>query len=234
MVIVLLRTVILYTILLFVLRIMGKSELSKMSPFQLVILFMVAELAAIPIATTTLPIINGVVAIFSLLVLQVLISYLSLKSEKFKNFITGKPSILIENGKINDNELKKLRITLNDLLEQLRLGNAPSIADVDYAVMEANGDMSIIIKPDKRPLTPRDMNIVKQQENIPLVAISDGVLYRSTLERLNISENEFKSSLLTYGFTDYKDVYLAFYDEKKTLHVYNFSFETNQAAEVLS
>jgi len=213
---------------------MGKSELSKMSPFQLVILFMVAELAAIPIATTTIPLINGVVAIFTLLVLQVLISYISLKSEKFKNFITGKPSILIENGKINDNELKKQRITLNDLLEQLRLGNAPSISDVDYAVMEANGDMSIIIKPDKRPLTPSDMSMTKQQESIPLVVISDGALYESTLERLNISENELKSDLLTYGQTDYKKVYLAVYDENKKLHVYTLNHKTEQAAEVLS
>ena len=233
MIIVLLRTVILYSVLLFVIRVMGKSELSKMSPFQLVILFMLAELAAIPIATTTVPMINGLVAIFCLLALQVLISYLSLKSEKFKNFVSGKPTILIENGKINNEELKKLRITLNDLLKQLRLGNAPSISDVDYAVMEANGDMSIIVKPDKRPLTPSDMNMFKHQENIPLVAISDGVLYESALEKLNISENELKSDLLTCGQTDYKDVYLAIYDENKKLRVYTLNHNTKQASEIL-
>lgn len=229
LVIVLFRTFILYLIVLFAIRIMGKSGLSNMSPFQLVIIFMVAELAAIPIASTHVPIINGIVAIFSLLTLQALISYVSLKSEKFKNLVSGKPSILIENGKINNQELKKLRISLNELTEQLRLGGTPSLTDVDYAVMEANGQVSIIIKPDKRPLTPNDMNLTKKAENMPLVAISDGTLYENTLQKLNISENELKSDLLAYGLTDYKEVYLAVYDEKKTLHVYTLNHKTQTA-----
>ena len=149
MVIILIRTVVLYLIVLFTIRVMGKSELSKMSPFQLVVIFMIAELAAIPIESSTASLINGVIAIFTLLFLQVLISLISIKSETVKNFLNGKPSILIEKGEINEQELKNPRISINDLMEQLRIGNAPSLSDVEYAVMESNGELSIIPKADK-------------------------------------------------------------------------------------
>ena len=131
MAIVLIRTVILYLIVLFVIRIMGKGELSKMSPFQLIVVFMIAELASIPIESPDVSMITGVSAIFTLLFLQVLISFLSIKSEKFKTFFNGKPSVLIDNGELNLKELKALRITINDLMEQLRIGGSPSISDVD-------------------------------------------------------------------------------------------------------
>ncbi len=118
--IILIRTVILYMVILFVIRIMGKAELSKMSPFQLIVSFMIAELAAIPIESPDVSMITGVTAIFTLLFLQVFISFLSIKSERIKNIFSGTPSIIIDNGEINLKEMKKLRITTNDLLEQLR------------------------------------------------------------------------------------------------------------------
>ena len=133
MLIVAIRTFVLYIIVLIAVSIMGKSELSKMSPFQLVIVFMIAELAAMPIDDPSTSLINGVMAIFTLMLLQVLISFLSIKSEKFKNLVSGKPSILIEKGKLNIKELKKLRITSTDLLEQLRLANCPSLSDDRYS-----------------------------------------------------------------------------------------------------
>ena len=119
--IILIRTVILYMVILFVIRIMGKAELSKMSPFQLIVSFMIAELAAIPIESPDVSMITGVTAIFTLLFLQVFISFLSIKSERIKNIFSGTPSIIIDNGEINLKEMKKLRITTNDLLEQLPL-----------------------------------------------------------------------------------------------------------------
>lgn len=128
MLIVAIRTLIMYLVLLLAVRIMGKSELSKMSPFQLVIVFMIAELAAIPIDSADASLINGIIAITMLMFLQVLISFLSIKSESFKNFISGKPTMLIEKGKLNVKELTRQRISCTDLLEQLRLENCPSIS----------------------------------------------------------------------------------------------------------
>ncbi len=188
MFIILLRTVILYITVLITIRIMGKSELSKMSPFQLVVIFMIAELASIPIESPDVSIIKGMTAIFTLLFLQVLISYLSIKSESFKNFVSGKPSILIEHGKINQKEMKALRISINDLMEQLRIGNSPSIADVDYAVMESNGELSIIPKPGEKPLTIDDMKLPPGGNAMPLVIISDGHLYNSNLKTMGYDE----------------------------------------------
>lgn len=114
MLIVAIRTLIMYLVLLLAVRIMGKSELSKMSPFQLVIVFMIAELAAIPIDSADASLINGIIAITMLMFLQVLISFLSIKSESFKNFISGKPTMLIEKGKLNVKELTRQRISCTD------------------------------------------------------------------------------------------------------------------------
>lgn len=220
MLIIFIRTVILYIVVLFIITIMGKSELSKMSPFQMVIIFMIAELASIPIESPDVSIINGVTAIFTLLFLQVLISYLSIKSERFKRFINGRPSILIEKGKINENELKSLRISINDLMEQLRLANSPSLADVDYAVMEANGDLSVIPKFHKKPVTTGDLNLPVQESVMPLVIISDGYLYMNNLKNMGYDENMLRSHLLSLGIKNYEEVFVAFCDENRKMHVY--------------
>lgn len=218
---------------LFAIRIMGKSELSKLSPFQLVVLFMLAELASMPIENINLSLINGSTAIFTLMFLQVAISFFSLKSEKFKNFITGKPSVLIEDGKINEGELKKLRININDLTEQLRIKNAPSISDVSYAVMESNGDLSVILKPDKKPLTPSDMGIIKPNEIMPLVLICDGVLYTSNLKKIGWDEEYLNSLLLPMNIYSYKEVLVGFCDEQKKLHVYQPAEDGKISVEVI-
>lgn len=218
--IVAIRTLILYVLVLFAMRLMGKSELSKMSPFQLVIVFMIAELAAIPIDDPAVSLVNGVMAIFTLMFLQILISYLSIKSEGFKNFVTGKPSILIEKGKLNVKELRRLRITSTDLLEQLRLENCPSLADVQYAIMESNGQLTVIPKADAQPLKPRDMKLAVSEGGLPVILISDGNLYEKNLQFAGISENIFQQKLTAKGIHSYAEIFLAFCDENKKIHVY--------------
>ncbi len=220
MIIVFIRTLILYLVVLFTLRLMGKSELSKMSTFQMVVLFMIAELAFIPIDEPSSSLINGVMAIFTLLFLQVLLSYISIKNEKFKNFINGKPSVIIDKGTINVKEMQRLRITINDLFEQLRLGNCPSISDVEYAVMESNGELSIIAKTD--------------QEKLPLIVISDGTVYRENLKKSNTDYDTLLCMLQAKGINRIEQVFVAFYDGQSVLHVYpkpeakqNYSSEVN-------
>ena len=220
MLIILIRTVILYFVVLFVIRVMGKAELSKMDPFEMVLLFMIAELAAIPIESLDIPLFNGAAAIITLLFLEVVISFLSTKSQKFNNIVNGKPCIIIERGNINDKTLKDQRITIDDLMEQLRLKNFPSLADVDYAVLEANGDLSVIPKPDKAPLTPKDMNLPVSSQIMPMVLISDGVFYAKNLKALGKEENYLKKELSKVKITDYSQVFLCFYDESRQLHVY--------------
>lgn len=206
MLIVCVRTFILYVVVLFALRIMGKSELSKMSTFQMVVLFMIAELASIPIDSPSSSLINGAVAIFTLLFLQVLLSYVSIKNEKFKNFINGRPSIIIDKGMLNVKEMERLRITVNDLFEQLRIGNCPSITDVEYAVMESNGQLSIIAKTD--------------QEKLPLVVISDGTIYEENLSKAGIDYDTLMCMVEAKGITALNEVFVAFYDGNRMFHVY--------------
>lgn len=233
MLIVAIRTFVLYIIVLIAVRIMGKSELSKMSPFQLVIVFMIAELAAMPIDDPTTSLINGVMAIFTLMLLQVLIAFLSIKSEKFKNLVSGKPSILIEKGKLNIKELSKLRITSTDLLEQLRLENCPSLSNVEYAIMESNGQLTVIPKAEEKPLTPKDMGLTVNEGLLPMIVISDGTLYVKNLLIAGISEEMFKQKLAGAGISSYENIFLAFYDGNKVFHVYLHSESTKPfAAEV--
>lgn len=206
MIIVCIRTFILYLIVLFTLRVMGKSELSKLSTFQMVVLFMIAELASIPIDSPSSSLVNGTVAIFTLLFLQVLLSLISIKNEKFKNLINGKPSMIIDKGMINVKEMKRLRISINDLFEQLRIENCPSLNEVDYAVMESNGELSIIQK--------------KDQEKLPLILVNDGVIYETNLQISGISQESLTKMIKHKGIESISDVFVAFYDVNRVLHVY--------------
>ncbi len=232
MVLVLIRTVILYFLVLLTFRVMGKSELSEMSPFQLVIVFMIAELAAIPIESTSSSLLNGIAAIFALMFLQTLLSTIAIKCEWFKNFINGRPSILIEKGEINQKELRNLRITLNDLQEQLRIKDIYSFADVEFAIMESNGELSVIPKAGKRNVTISDMGIKENEIYLPLVIISDGTLYDGNLLKLNTDADKLKSILRRYDLHSYKDVFLAFTDDEKNLHIYVSDKKDNKAKEV--
>lgn len=206
MIIVFIRTALIYVFLLIAFRIMGKAELSKVSTFQMVVLFMIAELAAIPIDSPSASVINGLTAIFTLLFLEVLLSFISIKNEKLKNFIHGKPSLLIDKGMINVKEMERLRITINDLFEQLRIEDCPSISDVAYAVMESNGELSVIKK------TP--------PEKMPVILISDGILYEGNLEDAGIDDIILKSMLESKGIYDIQNVFVAFYDTAHQFHVY--------------
>ena len=219
MLIILIRTIVLYFIILFVMRVMGKAELSKMSPFQMIVSFMIAELAAMPIESPDISMISGVTAIFTLF-LQVLISLLSIKSERLKNLFSGSPSILIEKGKINKKEMKRLRLTISDLLEALRIGGSPSLSSVEYAVMESNGNLSIIQKAQEKPLTPADLSIAKSPESMPLVLISDGNFYPQNLQASGWTETQMDSELLARGVTSRSEVFFAFCDEQSRLHVF--------------
>lgn len=204
MLIVAIRTFIVYSTLLFTIRLMGKSELSKMSPFQLTVIFMIAELAAIPLDSIDASLINGLIAIFMLTFLQILFSFLCLKMEWFKNFISGKPTVIIEKGKLNIKELKKQRISITDLMEELRIKGCPSIEQIDYAIVETNGELSLVEKDD----------------SLSSIIVSDGNLYSENLKYSGLDYQSFQNKLRKAGITSIKDVFLVLCDEDKTLHIY--------------
>jgi len=219
MIIILIRTLILYAFVLISMRMMGPGELSQMQPFQMVIILMIAELAALPMEDTGLPLLNGFVAILGLLFAQVIISYINLKSEKARRIICGRPTILISKGSINEQELKRLRININDLMEQVRSKDYHNIADVEFAILETSGDLSIIPKPNKRLVTLEDMNLTPINEGLPVSLILDGHINIDNLRKINLSKEWLLSQLKAQGISSEKQVLLCYIDENKKLYI---------------
>ena len=206
------RALILYILVVIVMRIMGKRQIGQLQPFELVIAIMISELAAVPMQNTGIPLVYGIIPILTLLILQLLISYLSIKSIRFRALICGKPAILIEKGRIRESELRKEMYTLNDLLEQLRINNCPNVSDVEYAILETNGQLSVIPKSQKRPLTPEDMNIQPQAEGIVVDLIIDGRVLSNNLRIAGKDMQWLQTQLRSQHFTDPSEVFYACVD----------------------
>lgn len=178
------RAIILYIIVLIVMRMMGKREIGQLQPFELAISIMIADLASIPMTDVGIPITNGIIPILGLLVMHLLISLLNMKSIKFREIMCGKPAILIYRGKIDEKVLKKERFTVNELEERLRGNNIFHIGDVEYAILETSGQVTVIPKPEKRGTTPEDFNIIPEYEGIPYDLVIDGVVMKDNLRKL--------------------------------------------------
>ena len=178
------RAIVLYLIVLVVMRLMGKREIGQLQPFELAISIMIADLASIPMTEIGIPIFNGIVPILGLLVMHLILSLINLKSLKAREIICGKPSILIYRGKINEKELKKERFTINELEERLRGNNVVNLGDVEYAILETSGQVTVIPKPNKRNTTPEDFNIEPEYEGISYDLVVDGKVMYKNLEKI--------------------------------------------------
>ena len=178
------RAIVLYIIVLIVMRLMGKREIGQLQPFELAISIMIADLASLPMTETGVPISNGIIPILGLLVMHLVISMLNMKSTKIREIICGKPSILIFRGKVDEKVLKKERFTINELEERLRDNNIFNIGDVEYAVLETSGQVTVIPKPNKRPTTPEDFNMEPKYEGIPYDLVVDGKVMYKNLEKI--------------------------------------------------
>lgn len=209
MLIIVVRTFILFILIMIVMRIMGKRQIGQLQPFELVITILISELAAIPMQDLGIPLINGIVPIFVLMFAQIILSYISLKSEKARGIICGKPDIVIEDGKIIEKELSKLHFNLNDLIEQLRVKGFPDIKDVEIAILETEGQLSVIPKSSKRPVTPQDLNLRVKQEVLPITLIIDGEIVKENLSVAKMSEQDILNSLKGQGISDFKQILFA-------------------------
>lgn len=178
------RSIIIYVIVLIVMRVMGKREIGQMQPFELAISIMIADLASIPMADIGIPIFNGIIPILGLLVMHLIISVLNIKSSKMREIICGKPTILIYQGRIDELKMKKERFTLNELEEKLRSNNVMDIGDVEFAILETSGDISVIQKPNKRTTTPEDFNIMPDYEGIAYNLVVDGRVMTENLKKI--------------------------------------------------
>ena len=200
MLVIFVRSIILYIIILIVMRMMGKREIGQLQPFELVIAIMIADLASIPMTEGGVPISNGIVPILGLLVMHLAISAINMKSIKMREIICGKPSILIYRGRIDEKMLRKERFTINELEERLRGNNVNNIGDVEYAILETSGQLTVIQKPNKRNTIPEDFNIMPEYEGIAYDLVIDGKIMNENLKKINKDYNWLKKETLKFGF----------------------------------
>ncbi len=203
------RALILYTLVVVVMRVMGKRQVGEMQPYELVIAIMIAELAAVPMGDNGIPITNGIVAILMLLVAEVMLSVVSLHSEKAREIICGKPTILINDGRLVPEAMRESRVNLNDLMEQLRTKNYPDISDVAYAILETTGHISVIPKPQSAPPTAKDLGVAVPEFSLPITLVMDGELQLGDLKRTGITVDQLVEKAKAQGIHDLRNVFFA-------------------------
>lgn len=193
------RAILLYIIVLIVMRLMGKREIGQLQPFELAISIMIADLASIPMTDTGVPISNGIIPILGLLVMHLLISVINLKSMKAREIICGKPRILVYRGRIDEKALKKERFTINELEERLRGNNVVNLGDVEYAILETSGNITVIQKPEKRNTIPEDFNITPEYEGISYDLVVDGKVMDKNLKKLGKNYQWLKNQVAKFN-----------------------------------
>ena len=189
------RTVILYFLIMLGLRLMGKRQIGEMQPNELVVTLLISEIAAIPLQDTSQPILNGVVAIFMLVILEILISVISMKSLFMRKIMNGKSAVIIKNGVIDQQMMKSVRMTVLDLVELLRGQDVFDISTVAFAVLEVNGNLSVLLKSSEQPATAADLNVKKDKALLPLPVISDGKIIKESLEAIGTDEGAVRKML---------------------------------------
>lgn len=214
------RTLFMYFLVLIALRLMGKREIGKLSIFDLVVSIMMAEIAVFIIEDPEMAISRAIIPILTLMLTQIILSYITLKSKKIRDLVEGEPVILIANGKVKDEEMRKQRYTIDDLLTQLREKNIANIADVEFAILETSGKLSIFPKPSELPITKKDLGMdVEQYNGLPLPLVADGRVISKNLQKINKDFNWLHNQLLMHGYNNIKKIYFASIDHNGTLYI---------------
>lgn len=194
--IILLRTVIFYILTILAIRLMGKRQIGELEPAELVITIIISELATIPMQDREYPILNIIIAIISLISLEIFSSTISLKSRTAESVLAGRYNVIVENGVINQKEMKKTQLTVSELYEEIRQNGAMDINDVKFCILETSGKMSVLLKKDT------------VQNSIPYPLIVDGKILYENLLKANITEEQLLSEAHKQNAEDFDDVFL--------------------------
>lgn len=218
MIVSVIRTIILYLLIIIAMRIMGKRQIGELQTSELVITLLISDIAALPMQDTGQPLISGVVPILVLIMCEVLLSLGMLTRSKFRQLICGKPIIVINDGKIMQKEMRRLRISTEDLSEQLRQQNVFNIENVAYAIVETNGKLSVLQKPDYQTVTPKMLNKPQKDNGLQTVVISDGEICHYSLNVHSLSTDWVYDRLKERNI-DLKDVFIMTVDKNKTINI---------------
>ncbi len=213
MVIAFFRTIILYLLLIVGIRLLGKRQVGELEPAELVLTMILSDLAAVPMQDFGLPLVYGVVPIITLLCLTMILSVLTMRSVRLRAILCGKPSIVLRNGRLCQNEMRKVRMTVDELLEELRLQGITDLTTVKYAILETSGSLSVLLYEEHQPLTPQQLSIPCTTPSLPIIIINDGRVLDKQLHWLGYNRTWLQKQLRERNFSDPKQVFLLTADE---------------------
>lgn len=208
----LLRTLLLYIAVIAAIRLMGKRQIGDLDPSELVVTILVSDLAAVPMQDLGIPMVSGLVPIATLIVLEILLSFLALKSRPFRRLLNGQPAIIIRSGKLDIQKLRQMRLTTDEVIETLRKQNVASVADVKYGVIEPDGTLTVIPRQAKQPVTADMLGLSPRDAGLPLVVVSDGKLVNRSLQLLHLDPRDIENRLNNQSIA-LSDVFLMTLDD---------------------
>ena len=214
----LLRTIILYILIIAGVRLMGKRQVGELEPSELVLSLIIADLASVPMQDYGIPLLAGAVPILTLLAVTMILSVLTMKSVKFRAILCGRPSIIVQNGTLDQGEMAKTRLTLDELLEELRCKGYTDLSQIKYAILETNGLLSVLPYANQKPPTARDLKVSVEEGGLPRVVVSDGRLLERNLKLLGHDRPWLDKQLTQRGCRDISQVFLLLVDETDAVY----------------
>lgn len=218
-ILILIRSITAFLLLLILTRIMGKKQISHLTFFDYCVGITIGSIAATLSVDQNVKIVNGLVSLTVWGLLPIILAYIGVKSMAFSRVMDGKAIILIRNGEVLYKNLKKSLLTIDELLMLLREKGTFKVADVEMAVFETNGQLSVMLKTNRQPVTPQTMGITIQLEEAPKILIMDGIIQKKSIKDLGYSKEWLEAEVQKYGAKEIKDVFLAQIDSKGTMYV---------------
>lgn len=212
------RTIILYALLIVGIRLMGKRQVGELEPTELVLAMLLSDLAAVPMQDFGLPLLYGVVPIITLLCITMILSVVTMRSIRLRVLLCGKPSIIVREGKLQQGEMRKVRITVDELLEELRLQSVTDLSTVKYAILETSGQLSVLLYDVHQPIKPAQLGLNPQETQLPVVIISDGRLMEENLRWMGLDQTWLSKQLKQRHLSSYKQVFLMTVDRAGTVY----------------
>ena len=209
------RCIVIYFFLLVAMRLMGKRQLGELQPFEFAITLVASDLACIPMSDPTIPVVYGIIPVFTLFVVHIIITKLASGSLRFRKLLNGKPIIVIERGNLLPDVLKELNMNIDDLLEALRSGGCFDPGEVEYAIIETNGTMTVLPKAQFKPLTPSDMGMAPEPAEMPVTVVMEGCFMGANLKGLRGVDKERVLRLLDVLGMKQSDILLLLVTGKK-------------------
>lgn len=213
MFVVLIRTVVLYLFIVAGIRLLGKHQIGELEPSELVLTLIIADLASVPMQDNGIPLLWGLIPIVVLLALSTIISVLCTRSIRFRALLCGRPSIVVENGQVLEMELKKNRLTLDELMEELRIQGYADFKSIKFALLETNGQLSVLPFAAEKPVTAAQMGVATQETGLPVVLVSDGHLLEHNLKGLGYEHIWLEKQLASHGLHSCRQAFLLTVDE---------------------